>query len=114
MNKTLRIQLNTAEKTIKLEGNVNLGEFYKQIKKLLPKDSPFGSWDEYAIETQTTISYWNNPIIVKEYVPYTPWWNTCTTGSYIVSNCTTAVADGGITYTSASTSDCIYNLEIEN
>jgi len=65
----MRIQIDTENKTIKLESEVSLDEFFKMIKKLLPNDS----WKEFKLLTDSII-YWTNPypIIIKKYKPYTP------------------------------------------
>ncbi len=62
----MKIQLDTTNKTIKLESSENLGDFFKAIKQLLPNDL----WKEFTLETNTTIT-WSNPIIWKyyDYIP---------------------------------------------
>lgn len=59
----MKIQLDTTNKTIKLEDNVSLKEFVSKIKKLLPNNE----WQQFTLETNTTITYWSNPIIFKTY-----------------------------------------------
>ena len=53
------------KKIIKLESNVNLGEFYDKIKNILD------DWKGYKLETSTTIN-WNVPVVTKEYIPHRP------------------------------------------
>jgi len=62
----MRLQLDTTNKTIKIEKPVNLGELTKELEKLLP--------------TVHTITYWGNPITIE---PYKPWitWITYTDGT---------------------------------
>ena len=77
----MKIQLDTLAKTIKLENDVLLGDFFEKIMTILPNDS----WKEFKLITKTKIE-WRNPypIIVKEIqpwiyptqpsVPTWPWW----------------------------------------
>lgn len=72
----MKIQLNTTDKTIKVEENVELKELVNHLEKLLPKGSPFGYWKDYKLKTNTTIYNWTNPIVIQPnyiqpfYVPY--------------------------------------------
>ena len=74
----MKIQLDTTNKTIKLEENVKLAEFIKFLKHILPNQ-----WEDFTLETHTTISYWHDPIVIKPYVD--PWWQQpwyyCSTGA---------------------------------
>jgi hypothetical protein len=68
----MKIQLDTDAKTIKIEGNVTIGDFIKKIKLLLPDD-----WQKYKLETNTVIQQWASPIIIRNWPirPWTqPWW----------------------------------------
>jgi len=66
----MKLQLDTTNKSIKIEGGVNLGEFTETLERLLPH----GKWKEFTLEVQTVIN-WSNPIIIEPYRPYTPpWW----------------------------------------
>lgn len=74
----MKIQLDTTSKTIKLEENVKIYSFMNFLKKLLPNNE----WKEFTLETNTTISYWSNPVIIKEYPrPYTSPWITWTSNN---------------------------------
>ena len=64
----MKIQLDTTEKTIKIEEKVNLGELVKILDKLLPNKE----WKQYELETNTVINNWGNTIYYKEY-PYKTW-----------------------------------------
>jgi hypothetical protein len=59
----MKIQLDFAEKSIKLEDNVNLGEFTKKIKKLIP------DWADWTLTTNTIIHNWTNPIVIDPVYP---------------------------------------------
>jgi len=67
----MKLQLDTKEKTIKVEGKVNLNELFEALEKLLPQ----GAWKEFVLESNTEI-VWRDPI----YIPYPtyrysyPWW----------------------------------------
>ena len=77
----MKIQIDTDNKTIKLEDNISLNELFKKIKKLFPDNE----WKEYKLETNTTIQTCYNPIKYIEiekykdpiYPPYP--WITCET-----------------------------------
>ena len=53
----MKIQIDTTNKTIKLETSENLGEFFTAIEQMLPN----GLWKEFKLETNTVIT-WVNPI----------------------------------------------------
>ncbi len=61
----MKIQLDYDAKIITLEDNVNLGDFFEKIKKILPD---FKKW---KLETKTVIN-WNNPITIP-YIPSAPY-----------------------------------------
>jgi hypothetical protein len=98
----MKIQLDTIAKVIKVEGTINLGEFFKAIKDLLPNDT----WKEYKLETNTVINWYRYPIYdyyPKPYNPY-PWWPTIT---YTVVDNTTITEQG-----SGITAEGIYCIEV--
>lgn len=67
----MRIQLDTTERTIKLEENVKISELLTILKKILPN----GEWKEFILENEV-IYDWVRPIIVertREYPRY-PWY----------------------------------------
>lgn len=102
----LKLQIDTNLKTIKVEGLTSLKELFDGLEKLLPKDSPFGSWKEFKLDTTTQIVYWTNPLFVPYQQNTYPWWNTQINYN---SDLTTGTADGGITYTSAGTTYVSFN-----
>jgi hypothetical protein len=65
----MKIQLDTTAKTIKVEEEVNLGELFDMLSKLLPDDL----WKEYSVETNTTIT-WSSPIYIERTVYPQPYW----------------------------------------
>ena len=75
----MKVQLDTTNKTIKLEQSIKLSELVKNLEKLLPK----GEWKEFTLETNTVINNWHNPINVtprwRYYYWGQPWYNTMTT-----------------------------------
>lgn len=64
----MKLQIDTKEKTIKVEDNVRLGDLCDTLERLLPE----GIWHDYTLEANTVINNWTNPIIIKEIVPYAP------------------------------------------
>lgn len=74
----MKIQIDTTNKVIKIEGSVNLEELYSTLEKLFLK----GEWKSFVLETNTTIVTWTNPVTVP-YFPYYPvnpypWWDSVT------------------------------------
>lgn len=70
----MKLQLDTTNKTVKVEGSVNLEALFETLHKLLPQEE----WKGFSLEANTTIE-WTNPIVVPIYprYPYNPypWWN---------------------------------------
>ena len=63
----MKLQIDTKQKTIKVEENVNIEEFYKVIKKMFPNDV----WKQFTLKTNTVINY--SPWIIWRYEnPYFP------------------------------------------
>ena len=69
----MKLQIDTKEKTIKVEENVNIEDFLKTIKQLFPNE-----WKEFTLETNTVINYspwitwdYNNPsLTIAEPCPW--------------------------------------------
>lgn len=73
----MKIQLDTTSKTIKIEENVLLSKLITTLNGLLPNKE----WKKYTLETNTTITHWTAPYIIKEipvyprpYYPSYPWY----------------------------------------
>ena len=101
----MKIQLNTELKTVKIEGNVKLSDLVKHLESLLPKDCKLGYWKDYELECNTVITYWSNPIVIKEYT--NPWW----VNPYNIPYYTTGTDTTGYTITNAS-NNSVYNIEL--
>lgn len=90
----MKLQIDTVNKTIKVEGNVNLNELFEGLKKLLPEEE----WKGFTLESGNIIE-WINPITIpiipyyptNPYVwpPYYPWTTspivTCADNSYTLT-----------------------------
>jgi hypothetical protein len=63
----MKLQLDTENKTITIEEDVNLHEFYEQINSILPG----GLWREFTLKVGK-IREWNNPITITPYTPINP------------------------------------------
>ena len=86
----MKIQLDTTNKTIKIEENVLLSKLIDTLNGLLPNKE----WKKYTLETNTTITHWTAPYIIKEIPVYPrpyyptyptyPWYSTVgkTTAEY--------------------------------
>ena len=64
----MKLQIDTKEKTIKVEDKINLKELMNGLKKLLPN----GEWEKYSLETNTIIYNWRDPIIIYKDWPVYP------------------------------------------
>lgn len=62
----MKIQLDTENKTIKIEGDVLISELIKTLDKLFPKKE----YKDYTLITQTVIERWSDPIIIPKLVPH--------------------------------------------
>lgn len=62
----MKIQLDTENKTIKLEKDVVLSKLIETLDKLLPN----GEWKEFTLETNTVIHQWSNPVVIPSVIPY--------------------------------------------
>lgn len=68
----MKLQLDTKEKIIRIEGTVNLGELFNQLDNLFPNLE----WREYSLEPVQTIINWISPItypISPDYPDTHPW-----------------------------------------
>ena len=83
----MKLQIDTKDKTIRIEEATNLGEFIKMLDGLFPKEA----WKEYKLEVGV-IHNWTSPIIIERNrwyptYPTYPWYITC--GSDSTSDSTT-------------------------
>jgi len=115
----MKLQLDTSAKTIKVDENVNLGDLVKHLDKLLPKDSPFGHWKEYEIQTNVVINNWSNPIIIDRWQPSYPNWITSpyTITSGYTSDGSQLLQEGVLTTEGTSTisysTNAVYNIDLK-
>lgn len=65
----MKIQLDTVNKTITIEEDVNLHDFYEQLNSILPD----GKWREFTLKV-SKITEWRDPINVPRIPtpPYNP------------------------------------------
>lgn len=67
----MKIELDYDNKVIKLENKTELKNFVETIQNILP------DWEEWTLDTNTTIN-WSNPIVIDRtsnpYIPIQPWW----------------------------------------
>lgn len=68
----MKLQLDTTNKTIKLESNVKISALLETLKKLFPNNE----WKEFSLETNVTINNWNTPIVIQKEIPWRqyPWY----------------------------------------
>lgn len=74
----MKIQLDTVNKTIKIEEDINLREFITKMKVLLGKE-----YEEYILLPET-ITYWTNPIYPNPLYPTISY--VTNTGNYTADN----------------------------
>lgn len=69
----MKIQLDTTNKTIKIDENILLSKLVETLESLLPNKE----WKKYTLETNTVIQHFSHPYIIEKYVqpyvPYRPW-----------------------------------------
>ena len=63
----MKIQIDSLNKIIKIDEQVNLGEMVKMLDKLLPKNSAIGYWKDFKLETNTVVYNWANPIYIYDW-----------------------------------------------
>jgi hypothetical protein len=66
----MKIQLDTENKTIKLESKVKLSKLIETLKKLLPNNE----WKSFELETNTVIHNWGSPVVIQRTYPVYPYW----------------------------------------
>lgn len=113
----MKIQIDTIQKKIILQEEVNLSDFFDAIQNFLPD----GLWKEFKLEINV-INNWINPINI----PYTPiyptspnpfplqpsWPPICPASPNYpwITYCSTGVNDSGVTFTSSLNAGT-YNVE---
>lgn len=110
----MKIQLDTINKTVKVEEQVNLKEFLKVIKKLLPS----GEWEQYSLDG-SQITYWSYPYVIETWPKYPtyPWYDYTTSGGTVNIassdyNCNTMVRGNQSTSDTVIVPQGIYCVEI--
>lgn len=107
----MRIQLDTAQKIIKLEENVKLSELVEILEGLLPK----GEWKNFTLETNTVIQHWNSPVVIERYVQspyYGPWWGRVS-GSISSLNSTSKLSPQSQPRYKGQLKAGVYNVELK-
>jgi hypothetical protein len=97
----MKLQLDTTNKSIKLESDILLSELVGVLERLLPR----GEWKTFTLQTNVTINNWSNPIIIGEYPTQTypahptyPWIVWCGSGSNDVSGISASYSLNAGTY----------------
>jgi len=105
----MKLQLDTTNKTIKMENNVNLKELFDILEKMLPNNL----WQEFTLEANVTINWTTSPYIIERgaypahpYYPADPYPWTIWCGDYSSDTHTNASPQ----YTSTSST---YNIEVK-
>lgn len=68
----MKLQIDTKNKTIKVEEQVNLGQFINTLNQFFPNEE----WKKFNLQTNVNIN-WTSPIIIDKHIPpyQYPWWN---------------------------------------
>lgn len=112
-SKYMKLELDTAAKTVKFDEDVNLKELFKILKKILPDNE----WKEYTLIANTSFTFIGQPYYVVDFsqplpyrspsvVPYP--WTTCSGSTSSVT--LTASGPTDITNNIQGT----YTIEIKN
>ena len=108
----MKIQLDTTNKTVKIEENIKVSKLIATLKKLLPED-----WKEFTLEAHTTINNWSFPYIIREYPVYPkpyypnyPWYYSTTKGSSLTMSSGNMSASNKIS-ADYSLKSGVYNVE---
>jgi|SRR6478736_5615492 len=82
----MKLQIDTELKTIKLESQTNLKEFFEKIQNFLP------DWAEYKLETNVTINWGAYPVYRDPWYthPYNPHYGAITLDS-VDNGCSTLI-----------------------
>ena len=71
----MKIQIDTTNKTIKLDSKVELKELIETLDKLFPRQE----WKEFTLESSVVFNNWNTPIIIENnnypVTPNYPWYS---------------------------------------
>jgi hypothetical protein len=59
----MKLQLDTTNKTVKIENDIKVSQLIKTLKSLLPND-----WKDFTLQTNVTINNWSNPIYVEKQI----------------------------------------------
>ncbi len=110
----MKITIDFDNKEIILSESVNLVEFFRKLRTIIPEKE----WKDYKVNSQY-YNYTYTPIIIKEYptptIPY--WYTTCNTilneGCDINTTDTTLV-DGTTQWSYTNSITGVYQFETEN
>lgn len=101
----MKIKLDTEEKTIQVESNVNLGELINSLRKLLPN----GAWKEFELKPEViNNTIWPSPIIIKENEYIQRWPHNNFPWYYTGNN-----QDNMLLCTSENSSQTQFNIEVQ-
>ena len=95
----MEIQLNYNTKTLSLMSDTSLYQLLQWVEKHLEKPH------EWTLNTQVIINNWTNPLVIREYDNYRPWW--IDTPYYTIS-------EGVSNFNPEEHNNGIYNIKIES
>jgi len=64
----MKLQIDTDKKVVKIDNSAKIKDILDTLKKILP------DYEDYILESNTTIVEWEKPIYIPKYVPYQPYW----------------------------------------
>lgn len=59
----MKLQLNFDKKTVTLENDVNMGEFFQWFSEKID------NWKEWTVKTNTVVE-WREPIVIERHAPF--------------------------------------------
>jgi hypothetical protein len=112
----MKLQLDTTNKTVKIENDIKVSQLIKTLKSMLPND-----WKDFTLQTNVTINNWTNPIVWPIVQPtiqpyYQPWYfgyqsNSGSYKSYV--NTGSNLTNSLNSVSGSSLKAGIYNVEVK-
>jgi hypothetical protein len=98
----MKFQIDTENKTIKIEEKINAKELFDKLQKMFPKRE----WEKYELLFEV-INNWNSPVIIDRWTNPYPW---CTPWGTYSSNAVGNVIDSNLSYSTENKNN-IYCVE---
>ena len=107
----MKLQIDSENKIIKIEGSHKISDILKELKLLLPKDSKLGWYEDYTLECNTTINNWTTPVILDRTTPFIPWNLPHYQTPKFYITCETPITNS-YTYNGPENTQTLFNIEV--